>query len=111
MRRPVTPVPLLRSGAALLALLAAHAAAADSRPAPRSPEQLYREVCARCHEVRVGPPLLGRAWHPLAVEAIVRGGRAAMPAFRESEISPAELAGLAAFLQTAPAPADVAASR
>lgn len=112
MRRPVS----LHSGALVLVLVPAMAAstagAADDRPGPRSPERLYREVCARCHEARIGPPLLGRGWHPLAVEAMVRGGRRAMPAFRESEISRAELTALSAFLQTAPAAsADAAASQ
>lgn len=78
------------------------AAGDTARPGPRRAEQLYQQVCARCHETRVGPVLLGRGLPSKAIEVIVRDGRAAMPAFRESEITPTELAALATYVQNAP---------
>lgn len=98
-------------GWALAATLAAvltgtpvHAQTTDAgRPPARNAEQLYRQVCARCHETRVGPPLLGRELAPVVVESLVRQGRNGMPAFRESEISPAELAALGALISASPA--------
>jgi mono/diheme cytochrome c family protein len=81
-----------------------HAQATDAgRPPVRNGEQLYRQVCALCHETRIGPPLLGLELAPATIESLVRQGGAGMPAFRESEISPTELASLSAFLSASPA--------
>lgn len=85
---------------ALLATLSSVASHGEPlRPAPRGGEQVYRQVCALCHEQRIGPPLLGRAWPAPAIEAMVRNGRGAMPAFRHTEITPHELRELAVFIE------------
>lgn len=77
--------------------------ASANQPDARKPADIYRQVCAHCHAVEraVGPttitmavPEAGReAWGGY-VRMIVRNGRAAMPAFREAEISDAELDAL-----------------
>jgi len=67
--------------------------------AQRSPEQVYGAVCGYCHGKNVGPVIRGRALPPSAVEYIVRHGQNAMPAFRPTEVSPAELKALAAWVE------------
>ena len=71
--------------------------------AQRSPEQVYSAVCGYCHGRNVGPVIRGRALPPEAVEYIVRHGQNAMPAFRPTEVTPAELKALAAWVQTSTA--------
>lgn len=61
--------------------------------------ELYTTVCARCHETRVGPTLLGRALPAAVVQTIVRSGLNGMPAFRPSEISHRELEALARYIE------------
>ena len=68
--------------------------------AQRSPEQVYSAVCGYCHGRNVGPVIRGRALPHEAVEYIVRHGQNAMPAFRPTEVTPAELKALAAWVQT-----------
>ncbi|GEN98370.1 hypothetical protein NSE01_02030 [Novosphingobium sediminis] len=67
--------------------------------AQRSPEQVYASVCGYCHGKNVGPVIRGRALPAEAVEYIVRHGQNAMPAFRPTEVTPAELKALAAWVQ------------
>lgn len=67
--------------------------------AQRSPEQVYAAVCGYCHGKNVGPVIRGRALPAEAVEYIVRHGQNAMPAFRATEVTPAELKALAAWVQ------------
>ena len=66
---------------------------------PRSAEKLYASTCGYCHGRNVGPVILGRSLPVPAIEAVVRNGLNAMPAFRPSEISDAELAAVAAELR------------
>lgn len=67
--------------------------------AQRSPEQVYGAVCGYCHGKNVGPVIRGRALPAETVEYMVRHGQNAMPAFRPTEITPAELKALAAWVQ------------
>lgn len=70
-------------------------------------EGTYSRTCAYCHGANVGPVLLGRGLDPAAIAAMVRNGMGAMPAFRPTEISDAELADLAAWVsKSAPAQTD-----
>ena len=71
--------------------------------AQRSPEQVYSAVCGYCHGKNVGPVIRGRGLPAEAVEYQVRHGLNAMPAFRATENTPAELKALAAWLQTSTA--------
>lgn len=91
-----------------IALLAAGLALAGSAQAAqklgevqaqRSPEQVYGAVCGYCHGKNVGPVIRGRALPAETVEYMVRHGQNAMPAFRPTEITPAELKALAAWVQ------------
>jgi mono/diheme cytochrome c family protein len=68
----------------------------------RSGAEIYTKVCALCHETRVGPSITGRQLHSEAVKIFVRHGSNGMPAFRPSEISPAELEAIAQFIMTSP---------
>lgn len=115
LHKTLLPPTFLAATLVGLWALAATPASATQAPPPsqaaQRAAQLYQQVCARCHETRVGPPLLGRALPPPLVEVLVRSGRAGMPAFRESEISPAELAALGLYVQhTAPAAPSVSTS-
>ncbi len=93
---------LARHGAGVaLAGWAASAVAAD--PAPRAPATIYAKTCGYCHGHNVGPIILGRALPPEFVTMMVRNGRGAMPAFRPTEITGAELAALAGWIAAAPA--------
>ena len=83
-----------------LLLLTGMAGAACAGPL-RAPADLYAGVCARCHEARVGPPLLGRSLAPAITSTFVRRGMNGMPAFRASEISDQELQALARFIEGA----------
>jgi mono/diheme cytochrome c family protein len=69
-------------------------------PLPRrTAEQVYASTCAYCHGANIGPVIRGRALPAAMVEMTVRQGRNAMPAFRPSEISPAELNDLAQWIE------------
>ena len=70
-----------------------------SAAAPRPPEQVYSQTCGYCHGANVGPIIRGRSLPAAQVSAIVRSGRNAMPAFRPTEISPAELDALAKWIE------------
>lgn len=69
----------------------------------RTPEQLYGAVCGYCHGKNVGPVIRGRGLPAETVEYMVRHGQNAMPAFRPTEITPAELKALAVWVQTSAA--------
>nr|WP_298415060.1 cytochrome c [uncultured Halomonas sp.] len=74
-----------------------------SKPASRSPEKVYNSVCAHCHEMGVARtvapitqayPETARETRGNYIRYTVRHGRAAMPAFRHSEVSETELDSL-----------------
>lgn len=87
------------------ALVAAGHANADSTGKWQSSQEIYNKVCGYCHEANVGPVITGRNLMPEYIHAIVRNGNRAMPAFRESEINDAALAGVVKLVSTSPAPA------
>lgn len=95
----------LMPGLALLWI--AHPAQAQEKlgevQAPRPPEQIYAKVCGYCHGRNVGPVLLGRHLSPPLIKFIARHGQNGMPAFRPSEITPAELDALTNWISAAPA--------
>ena len=68
-------------------------------------EGTYSETCAYCHGSNVGPIILGRHLPADMIKATVRGGRGAMPAFRPTEISDADLAVLADWISASKADA------
>jgi mono/diheme cytochrome c family protein len=80
-------------------------ASAEAPPSatPRSPEKVYASTCGYCHGRNVGPVILGRGLPVVAIEAMVRNGLNAMPAFRPSEISDVELAAVAAWVSASAA--------
>ena len=88
----------------MLALSVSVPAMADTVAKVRPPEAIYAKVCGYCHATRVGPVLLGRDLPLDYVMMTVRSGRNAMPSFRPSEISNAELAGLAHWIAHSKAP-------
>ena len=81
------------------------AANAEAPPSatPRSAEKVYASTCGYCHGRNVGPVILGRGLPAPAIDAMVRNGLNAMPAFRPTEISDAELAAVAAWVSASPA--------
>jgi mono/diheme cytochrome c family protein len=94
--------------AAAIALACAGAAALAGQKlgeplGQRPPEVLYSQTCAYCHGSNVGPVIRGRQLPAEQVAAIVRQGRNAMPAFRPTEISRAELDVLAAWIEASKA--------
>ncbi len=96
---------LIRLLATAAALGAAGHASADSTGKWQSSQEIYSKVCGYCHEANVGPVITGRNLMPEYVQAIVRNGNRAMPAFRESEIDDAALAGVVKLVSTSPAAA------
>ncbi|WJT00584.1 c-type cytochrome [Novosphingobium humi] len=70
--------------------------------AQRPPAKTYASICAYCHGHNVGPIILGRKLPVEYIQAMVRAGRNGMPAMRPTEISPAELDALAAWISKAP---------
>ena len=85
------------AGSASAALAAGKAA--EAAPAGHTPERIYATTCGYCHGHNVGPIILGRGIPATTVQAMVRGGRGAMPAFRPTEITNAELAALSRWIE------------
>ena len=96
---------LIRLLVGVAALVAAGQASTDSTGKWQSSQEVYNKVCGYCHEANVGPVITGRNLMPEYISAIVRNGNRAMPAFRESEINDAALAGVAKLVSTSPAAA------
>ena len=101
-------LPEKRSMACALAIsgaafVAAGPAAAQSpvsgASAPRPPEAIYAKTCGYCHGQHVAPVIRGRKLPTEMIVQFVRSGPAAMPAFRPTEISDVELAGLARWIR------------
>ncbi|MBB3374014.1 MULTISPECIES: cytochrome c [unclassified Novosphingobium] len=98
---PATPALAQQGGAPAVALPVRQAL---GKVLPqRSPEQVYAKVCGYCHGRNVGPIILGRGLPAEAVRYIVRHGQNAMPAFRPTEITPAELDALSQWVSQSPA--------
>lgn len=91
---------VMRVLAAVAALVAAGHANADSTGKWQNSREVYDKVCGYCHEANVGPVITGRNLMPEYIQAIVRNGNRAMPAFRESEIDDAALAGVVKLVST-----------
>jgi mono/diheme cytochrome c family protein len=70
---------------------------------PRAPEQIYAKVCGYCHGRNVGPVILGRHLPAESIKYVARHGQNGMPAFRPSEVTPAELDALANWISAAEA--------
>jgi mono/diheme cytochrome c family protein len=95
---------VLAVGTALAAGMAGNAQAqATYEVQPRAPEYLYARTCGYCHGHNVAPIIRGRNLPAPVMAAMVRSGQGAMPAFKPTEITNAELQALAAWLSTAPA--------
>ena len=60
--------------------------------------EIYSKICAYCHEERVGPRIRKRELPPEYIQAVVRSGNRAMPAFRPSEIDDDSLKKLAEYI-------------
>lgn len=73
-------------------------AAAQAANQWRGPQHIYDSTCVYCHETGVAPRLKGRGLPEAFVRLRLRRGYGAMPAFRPSEISPADAAALARWL-------------
>lgn len=84
--------------AAMLSIAMGNAAHASDAPPPRIPEVVYAKTCGYCHGHNVGPVIRGRGLPAEAIEMIVRHGQGAMPAFKPTEISLAELSALAKWI-------------
>lgn len=91
-----------------LGLMVPAAVWAQSAGQWKSPETIFAKVCGYCHDKsradKIGPELKGRKLAAAYVQYTARHGRGGMPAFPESVISPAELAGLAQMIENSAAP-------
>jgi len=63
-----------------------------------SGEQIFGKICQYCHTQGVGPVLTDRNLPPVYFTTIARNGLNAMPAFRPTELSAADLEKVAAYL-------------
>ena len=105
---------LLRPSAIALAVLAAPGLAvpalAGQKPgevqAELAPDEIYAKTCGYCHGRNVGPIILGRKLPAETVKYIVRHGQNGMPAFRPTEVTPAELDALAKWVEKSKARKD-----
>jgi mono/diheme cytochrome c family protein len=99
MRRPKA-LPLFGAALGFASLFAIWGCGeiANARQGPRTPEQIYDTTCGYCHGHNVGPIIKGRKLPAVAVETFVRTGSGAMPAFKPTEISDAELKALAKWI-------------
>ncbi|MFN3469326.1 MAG: c-type cytochrome [Novosphingobium sp.] len=74
--------------------------------ARRAPDEIYAKTCGYCHGRNVGPIILGRKLPAETVKYIVRHGQNGMPAFRPTEVTPAELDALAKWVEKSKARKD-----
>lgn len=89
--------------AAAIGMSVAASAQASYEVEPRDPQFIYDRTCGYCHGHNIGPIILGRNLPAPVISAIVRSGNGAMPAFKPTEITDAELAALAEWISTADA--------
>lgn len=66
---------------------------------PREPEYLYARTCGYCHGHNIAPIIRGRSLPATVTASIVRSGMGAMPAFKPTEITDAELEALTRWLE------------
>jgi mono/diheme cytochrome c family protein len=89
--------------AALLAL-ASGTAAAQSAGQWQGPPHLWRALCGYCHGTGVAKQLLGAERPAAVIVDVVRRGLPQMPQFAPTQISDAELAGLAQWISVSEPP-------
>lgn len=93
MPRPVlTPRNSRNLSAVVLLLLSATALAEE-----RSPQHVYQQVCARCHEEGIAPSIHG--FPAAVVQWKVRNSVGAMPRFPATDIDDQSLSELGAYIQ------------
>ena len=92
------PISGLMVAAFAISFGAASSGSAQGQGSGRAPEAIYAGNCSYCHGHNVGPIIRGRKLPPQLIEYMVRNGKGAMPAFRPTEITPAELAALATWI-------------
>jgi mono/diheme cytochrome c family protein len=95
----------IAAGLALPLVLLSAAAFAEGDGKWRGGENVYEKVCGRCHEIGVGPVITGRQLPVEYIQAIVRNGFRAMPAWTEAYIDNKSLQEVAEYIQKSPAPA------
>lgn len=88
----------------LLLFLFTYHASADTTGKWVSGEQTYQKVCGYCHEVGVGPYLLGRQFPSEIIQYTARNGTRAMPAFKPSFIDDAALKAVSDYIYNSKAP-------
>lgn len=93
-----------RRALAASALLLLSAAAQADEPQWASGKYLYDNLCGHCHapEVGVGTSITGRGLPVAFVEAIVRNGFNAMPAFPASYIDDESIAKVTEYIASLP---------
>jgi mono/diheme cytochrome c family protein len=69
------------------------------------PQQMYDATCGGCHGAGVGPHLLGQDLPEPYIQYVGRNGLRAMPPFRVTDYTDAELAKLATWINSQPASA------
>ncbi|MFC4255165.1 c-type cytochrome [Croceibacterium xixiisoli] len=79
-------------------MTALSAAAQQTAEPVREPQFIYERTCGYCHGHNVGPVIRGRKLPAAVISSFVRSGNGAMPAFKPTEISDAELSGLARWI-------------
>ncbi len=63
-----------------------------------SGKQIFDNICQHCHTQKVGPVLTGRNLPAVFYTTIARNGLNAMPAFRPTELSDADLEKVGQYL-------------
>ena len=71
----------------------------------RDANHIFAKTCAHCHDTGVGPELRGRNLPAQYITLVVQNGLRAMPAFRPTDFSAAEVEALAKMISQSPAPA------
>lgn len=96
---PISQSALAMTIFCLLTFFIAHSAySQQSANEWESPEQMYNSACVYCHETGVAPVLKGRKLPSEYFRIRARMGYLAMPAFKPSELSDADLKLLGEWL-------------
>jgi mono/diheme cytochrome c family protein len=86
-----------------LAITAGAMAAPPPSATPRAPDVVYAQACGYCHDHGTAPVILGQELDAEAIAYMVRSGPHGMPAFRPTEVSPAELDAVSKWISESPA--------
>ncbi len=94
----MTKFRVLIAGLAATAVAAGVPLIALAAATPRTPQQIWDQVCSNCHVTGPGPVILGAHFPADRIKAVVRNGGLEMTPFSADDISDDELDALAKWV-------------